>query len=148
MSLLSHAERELNAIGMTGDSPDEMNVAMRKHILHMVEEFATEGHSGFSASYALSILKKLLAYEPLMPLQGTDDEWNDVSEYSPSEGGKVYQNNRCSHVFKNDTGAWDIDGKVFVEPDGQRYTSIDSRVFITFPYTPVTEYVNVEARVE
>lgn len=148
MSLLSHATRELDAIGMTENSSDEMNVAMRKHILHMVSEFSNEEHSGFSASYALSILNKLLAYEPLMPLQGTDDEWNDVSEYSSTEGGKLYQNNRCSRVFKNDTGAWDIDGRVFVEPNGSAYTSYESRTPVTFPYTPTTEYVNVEARTE
>lgn len=34
--------------------------------------------------------------------------------------------------------------KVFVEPDGASYTSRDSRVYIEFPYTHKTEYVNVE----
>jgi hypothetical protein len=35
-NLLSHAEDELNRIGMTEDSPDEMNRMMRKHVLHMM----------------------------------------------------------------------------------------------------------------
>jgi hypothetical protein len=148
MNLLSHATRELDALGLTEDSPDEMNVAMRKHILHMVEEFAKEGHSGFSASYTLSLLKKLLAFEPLLPLQGTDDEWNDVSAYGPTDRGPVYQNNRCSHVFKDIDGAYDINGRVFVEPNGSAYTSSESRVRITFPYTPTIEYVQVEAFTE
>lgn len=151
-TLLSHAERELDLIGMTED--DEMNGEMRKHILHMIQEFSNEGHSGFSAQYAINILTKLMKYEPLSPLTGEDDEWNDVSDHN---GRMTYQNRRASHVFKDETGAYDINGKVFWEwherpldedeegyPDTYRfksyYTSRDSRVYVTFPYTPTTVY--------
>lgn len=140
MSFIEHAKRELDIIGMTADSPDEMNLAMREHILHMVEEFAKEGHSGFSSSYALSILQKLLAYEPLAPLTGEDSEWNDVTSYG--NGDVLYQNKRCSHVFKDSTGAWDIDGIVLVYPDGGKY--MGPKLPVTFPYTPKKEYVNVD----
>jgi hypothetical protein len=141
---------ELNLIGMTEDSDDEMNVAMRKHILHMMQEFAEEGHSGFSASYAISILTKLLDFKPLSPLTGEDSEWNDISDYAPEPH---YQNKRRSSVFKDADGScYDIDGKVFWEwykdEDGiiskSYYTSRDSRVPVTFPYTvpdkPIYEY--------
>ena len=40
---------------------------------------------------------------------------------------------------------YDMDGRVFREPNGTCYTSRNSRVDITFPYTPTTEYVDVEA---
>jgi len=47
-------------------------------------------------------------------------------------------------VFKDETGeAYDINGKVFREPSGSCYTSFESRVPVTFPYTPTTEYVDV-----
>lgn len=135
----TYAIDELTRIGMYG-SGDEMNDAMCEHILKMVNVFAEEGHSGFSAEYAISILQKLLRFEPLSPLTGEDDEWNDYSGY------EHYQNKRLSRVFKEgkDGQAYDIRGKVFVEPDGCSYTSRDSRVYIEFPYTPKTEYVNVE----
>lgn len=140
-NLLSHAEDELNRIGMTEDSPDEMNRMMRKHILHMMQEFANEGHSGFSASYAISILTKLMDFKPLSPLTGEDDEWvkhdygNDIT----------YQNKRRSSVFKDADGScYDIDGKVFWEwcmpyEEGEKpyksyYTCRESRVPVTFPY--------------
>jgi len=58
MSLLDHAERELDLMGMEDDN--DMNGMMRRHILHMVKEFSSEGHSGFSASYAIQVLEKLL----------------------------------------------------------------------------------------
>jgi hypothetical protein len=137
MSLIEYAKRELDVIGMTEDSSDEMNVMMRKHILHMVKEFADEGHSGMSASYALSILKSLLAYEPLSPLTGADDEWNEVDN-------GYWQNKRASNVFKDKDGAYWSDGIVFwewFEPDDGEpfksyFTSRDSRVNIdSFPWT-------------
>lgn len=36
---------------------------------------------------------------------------------------------------------YDTEGRVFCDPDGICYTNRDSRVDITFPYTPKTEYV-------
>jgi hypothetical protein len=139
-NLLSHAEHELNLIGLTDE--DEYNGMMRKHILHMIKVFADEGHSGFSAPYAISILSKLFAFKPLTPLTGEDDEWikhdygNDKIEY---------QNKRRSSVFKDVTGeCYDIDGKVFWEwykdEDGNStkvyYTGADSHTPVTFPYDP------------
>jgi len=152
MSLVQYAESELDRIGMIND--DDMNGMMRKHLLHMVNEFAEEGHSGFSASYALSCLKKLLNFKPLSPLTGEDDEWGDVSQMN---GNTLYQNKRCSSVFKDDSGAWDINGKVFWEwykgEEGKArksyYTSYESRVPVTFPYTvpdePIYEYRKSES---
>lgn len=145
-NLLAHAMDELDRIGMTEDSPDEMNRAMRKHILHMMQEFANEGHSGFSANYAINILTRLLDFKPLSPLTGEDDEWvkHDYG-VEPS-----YQNKRRSSVFKDANGeVYDIDGKVFWEwmpdldengPTGgahrSYYSCRESRVPVTFPYSP------------
>lgn len=126
---------ELTRIGMY-NSDDEMNQDMCKHILKMVDTFSEEGHSGFSASYAIGILEKLLRWEPLSPLTGEDDEWMEV-------GFGIYQNIRCSHVFKKGKNgrAYDLDGRVFIDQNGCSYGSRDSIVFINFPYTPKTEYI-------
>ena len=156
-NILQHAMDELDRIGMTEDSPDEMNVAMRKHILHMMQEFANEGHSGFSASYAINILTKLMDFKPLSPLTGEDSEWRNVSDYGPEPH---YQNIRRSSVFKDADGScYDIDGKVFWEwampyeeggePYKTYYTCRESRVPVTFPYTvpdkPIYEYRHSDA---
>ena len=138
-NLMEYAKSELDGIGMKEGSTDEMNGAMRAHILKMMEMFADEGHSGFSASYAAMILERLMRFEPLKPLTGEDSEWNEVGD----QDGPLYQNRRCSRVFKDNEGAYDIQGKVFKEPNGSCYTSRDSRVFIEFPYVPKTEYVDV-----
>jgi hypothetical protein len=149
MALVSYAENELDRIGMTEDNG--VNGMMRAHLLHMIKEFADEGHSGYSATYAIQCLKKLLNFKPLSPLTGEDDEWTNVTEIS---GVPQYQNKRCSSVFKDgkDGEAYDIDGKVFWEwlenENGEKFksyfTSVESRVPVTFPYTVPDEPIYEE----
>lgn len=131
-NLYAHALRELPAA-----NGDEMQAMMNECLLQMVLVFSSQGHSGFSAGYAIAALTKLLNFEPLGPLTGEDSEWVEVSE-------GTWQNNRCSHVFKDATGAYDIHGRIFREPNGSCYISGDSRVYIEFPYTPKREYVDVQ----
>lgn len=139
-NLVSFARHELSLIRSGG--PDEMQDAIDAHVLAMVGMFADEGHSGMSAPYTIGLLMKLLAFEPLTPLTGADDEWNEVGEGQ-------WQNRRCSHVFKDATGhAYDINGRIFREPSGSCFTSHDSRVTVVFPYTPTREYVDVDVDVE
>jgi len=157
-NLNSHALAEFRAAGWTDDDgkfKEEMQEAICKHVLELLKVFADEGHSGSTAPYAVNMFKKLAMFEPLVPLTGEDWEWAEVSE-------GVFQNKRCSRVFKQadrfNGQAYDLDGRVFyewnerdLEPDedgypGKRrfqsyYTSHESMVPITFPYTPTTEHV-------
>jgi len=140
-----HAMTEFRAAGWcdeNGKYKDEMQEMICKHVLVLLDVFADEGHSGSSASYAINLFKTLASFEPIVPLTGEDWEWNEVGE-------GVYQNKRCSHVFKditeNEGKPYDIDGRIFREPDGSCYTSKGSRVYIDFPYTPKCEYVDVPA---
>lgn len=139
MSCKEHAERELRAVGYDLDEKEEgPNKWIVENIMELLDVFSNQGHSGSSAPYCANMFKKLALFEPLTPLQGTDDEWNEVDD-------GMWQNNRCSHVFKDADGrAYDIDGRVFREKEGMSYISRDSRVYITFPYTPKTEYVDVD----
>lgn len=149
-NLTEFAKQELDLIGMNDGDP--MNAAMRNHILHMVKEFGDEGHSGFSASYAVDLLSRLLRYKPLSPLTGNDDEWMDVSDCGGRKDGPLWQNTRHHSIFKDNEGAYDIDGKVFWEwwkhDDGtvskMYYSNFNSCIPVTFPYTvpdsPVYEW--------
>ena len=157
-NLHSHALAEFRAAGWTDDDgkfKEEMQEAICKHVLELLKVFADEGHSGSTAPYAANMFKKLAMFEPLVPLTGEDWEWSEVSP-------GVFQNKRCGRVFKQadrfNGQAYDLDGRVFYEwaergldPDekgypGKRrfqsyYTSRESMVPITFPYTPTTEHV-------
>jgi len=147
-----HAMKEFRAAGWTdehGKFKDEMQEAICTHVLKLLEVFHGEGHSGSSAPYAINLFEKLAKFEPVAPLTGEDWEWHNVSSYSNPDRGSVYQNKRCGHVFKDSTGAYDIDGIIFYdwytrEETGERYKSYytckESRVPVTFPYVPKSEY--------
>ena len=153
----SHVWREFKAAGWldeNGKFKDEMQEAICNHVIRLLGVFAGEGHSGASAPYAISLFEKLAKFEPIAPLTGEDWEWNDV-------GDGVYQNKRCSHVFKQadrfDGQAYDIDGKIFWEwytdPETNEqyesyYTSNESFTPIEFPYVPTKEYIYKESEAE
>ena len=138
-AFMDHALREFKALGYIPpdqDQEDGPNKWIQNNVLELLSVFSSQGHSGFSTPYCIAMFSKLADWEPLSPLTGNEDEWVKVSE-------NTWQNNRCSHVFKEGNGrAYDIQGKVFRDADGCSYTNRDSRVYIEFPYTPKTEYVD------
>jgi len=139
-NLSKHAERELKLIGY--DGKDEYDNMAKDAILQLIETFAKQGHSGFSAPYVAKMFHKLANYEVLSPLTGNDDEWNDVSDIS---GEMLFQNNRDSRVFKYEKGAYFLDAIVWQEIDSYRFTDFNSKRYIkSFPFTPKTFYVKVD----
>ena len=140
---LNHAKRELALLGYKPieDLPEnDPNKWIQESILELIEVFGKQGHSGSSAPYVIGMFFKLASFEPISPLTGEDSEWEKIDF-------QTFQNVRCSRVFKNiNTGAvYDVQGKVFEEPDGSRFANNDSIVDITFPYTPNTVVVKVPA---
>ena len=133
-----HAKKEMEIAGLF-DKDSDYGGMLGDAVMKMIKVFADEGHSGYSASMAISIFEKVARFELLTPLTGADNEWIEVSEGE-------FQNVRCSHVFKNKEGVYDINGKIFREPNGSCYTNYESRVRVTFPYMPKREYVNVPNR--
>jgi hypothetical protein len=100
----------------------EMQEAINKDILEIVKIFCTQGHSGFSASYALNRIKRLLDWKPITALTGEESEWGEVPEWD--SGSKTQQNKRCSAVFRdnydNSTANY-IDGRVFSDNGGHSW---------------------------
>lgn len=130
MELIEYAKSELDRIGRDEDGMQDM---INKDILSIVEMFSEQGHSGFSAGYALSVFDRLLRFKPLTPITGEDDEWNEILN------GKQ-QNKRCSSVFRNADGTTcDIDGIVVSDNGGITwFLSGRFRKEVTFPYEPPT----------
>ena len=133
-NLVQHAERELRAAGLY-DADSDYSGMLADAVIQLVKVFADQGHSGFSASRTIAIFAKVAGFEPLVPLTGADDEWTECVH-------GIYQNKRCSRVFKENGQAYDIEGIVFRDKDGSAWTSRDSRVGVTFPYTPTTKVVD------
>jgi len=126
-NLVNYAKDELKRIGMI-DSGEAYNNFATKAILDLIELFASQGHTGFTAPYVIDAFSRLAMFKPLSPLTGEDDEWNDI-------GGGRLQNKRYSAVFKDEDGtAYNINGKVFTDDGEIWYTCKDSHINITFPY--------------
>jgi hypothetical protein len=143
-NLRDHAVLELQMQGFykdlkEGDPSDEMTKMARENVLELLDVFDKQGHSGMSAPWIVGMFTKLAKFEPLGPLTGVDAEWTEVAQ---EDGEPLWQNKRCSHVFKTPYVAYDINGRVFRDPDGSTYPNRDSRVEIKFPYTPKVEYVD------
>jgi hypothetical protein len=141
-NILKHAERELSLIGY--DGKDAYNNMAKAAIMELLTTFANQGHSGFSANYVSDIFNKLARFETLSPLTGEDNEWNDVSNMS-GDRKTLFQNNRDSAVFKDDTGCYHINAVIWVGETGDTYTNKKSRGYIkSFPFTPKTFYVKLD----
>ncbi len=158
-NLLKHARRELQLVGYDLNQKEEdPNKWIVENVLELLTVFAKQGHSGSSAPYCIKYFEKLANFEPLTPLQGTDDEWNIISSDTSS------QNKRCSHIFKSKNGIpYTIYGYVFWHwserplnedevgyPGTSRYkncfTSNMSTKLIKFPYVPEKpEYIEVDS---
>lgn len=135
-NLLKHARQEFAILGWPGDEESQKWVC--DNILELLRVFAGQEHSGTSAPYVLQYFDKLAHFEPISPLTGKDDEWNEVGE-------GIFQNRRDSEVFKENGDAYWIEGKIFRDCDGCTYTSINSRVSVEFPWIkPKPEIVDVE----
>lgn len=115
MSIIERAKVELEAVNFGAEDSEAM--------LEILRRFFAQWDSGGAVSVAAPVLQRLIAGKPLGPLTGEDHEWVHVAEQN---GGPLYQNIRCSTVFKDPDRAWDID---IPATDGA-WTSI------TFPYWP------------
>ena len=78
MGLVEYAKSELERLGTDEDGMQEV---MNRDILEIVEKFSEQGHTGFSAGYALASLDRLLRFKPLSALTGEDSEWREA--FSP-----------------------------------------------------------------
>ncbi len=151
----SHAQVELDILSES--VPDAVILEFKDEILAICEKFGKSGQSGGSAPYVASALssalKKLCMFETIAPLTGIDNEWSDVSTFSPGE--TLYQNKRNAAVFKDDSGVWYLDAIVWCgDTEGESGNTWDtfsgivqgikSRQYIKgFPFEPKIFYIGV-----
>lgn len=121
-----------------GNFDDDMQEMICGQILELLNLFASHGHTGSTAVYALGLFENLAKFEPITPLTGVDDEWSEV-------GDGRYQNKRCSRVFKGgerfNGQAYDSEAVIFWEWDSDKkhkthFTNSHSAQPIEFPYMP------------
>ncbi len=98
--LKEHAEQELRLAGLFDEDSDYGGM-LAEAVVELMEVFAGQGHSGFSAMMTLDLFNRLGQYQTLTPITSEASEWNDVSEYS---GCHMWQSSRNPAVFSEDGG--------------------------------------------
>ena len=153
---IEHAEREFAILEKL--SSDTLISEFKPEMLNLIKKFAESGQSGGSAPYTAHAitdsLKKVLLHVPLSPIVGTDDEWDDVTEYF--NGIETYQNKRCTELFKKQNGKpYYLNAIAFTENtedicytgstyiDTESCELIRSEQTVIFPFTPKTFYIEV-----
>lgn len=101
MSLVQHAQTELELAGYFDEDSDYGGM-IGKAVMELMEVFAKQGHSGMSAGIVSGLFHKLAKHDILQGVTGRDEEW--VEAYNDKDGQPVYQNKRCSAVFKHSDG--------------------------------------------
>jgi hypothetical protein len=161
----SFAARELEILDKTWNrrAPDQQPVILEftNEILALCEKFGNSGQSGGSAPYTAgaicSALKHLLLQEPIGPVTGIQEEWNNCTGMGAIDvdSSGVWQNNRCSALFMENGEAYYLDAIIWKgDTQGESGTDWDtfsgtvegirSRQFIQkFPFTPKTFYIDV-----
>lgn len=121
MSLVEYAKKELELNGMF-DKDSDYNGDVGKAVMELMEVFAKQGHSGFSAILTLKIFDTLARFKPLGVFKPSI---KDALEYHPGE----YQSSRRHDVFSKDGGKtwysidtaekWDENGNLIIEDNVQ-----------------------------
>ena len=146
MSLIDHAKRELALVGYNVNpdpTSEDVNDWAVLAILELIETFAKQRHSNFSAEYVLDIFSKLAHRESLSPLTGEDDEWCEIYQ---DEKEVSYQNIRDARLFKmfnketNKETVHLLDHFIFVDKNKISFTGTGSSLNVDkFPFVVPSE---------
>lgn len=96
MELVDHASKELELAGLF-DKDSDYGGMLGDSVLELVQLFAAQRHSGFSAMSTLQLFEKLTKFENLSPITSNPKEWMKV-------GPDIWQSNRNPAIFSVDGG--------------------------------------------
>lgn len=109
-NLVEHGKLELELAGYKIrevkeiKSDEDYSDAIANSVLELLELFAKQSHSGFSASATISLFLKLVKWENLTPLTDNPQEWRDTVElgWQSEDSPGRYQSLRNSACFSDD----------------------------------------------
>lgn len=112
MSMCDKAFEELKRAGLFDKSSDyEGNIGHA--VMELMDTFAEQGHSGFSAMMVLEIFDRLAKQKTLTPITNDPNEWDDMSHLGAKDHPSLWQNTRDNSYFSNDGGKtwWNVEDK-------------------------------------
>jgi hypothetical protein len=153
MTLIQHAQTELELQGLFSKENDFYGGMTGKSVMELIEVFSKQCHSGMSAPIVVDLFSKLANYKPLGPLTGEDNEWSQCTL-----DDTLFQNKRDGGVFKHKDGSVTYNSAIIKRcPNGvtwsgplylTREDAINSvnRIKVEvkgFPFTPKKFYIDV-----
>ena len=155
--LTKFAENELKIHKSLIDKNDKSIILpYREEILSIIKKFDKQGYDEqgtiFAAKVIGTAIRNLLMEEIISPIIGDDNEWVLVTH-------TLYQNNRCSNVFKESKDAQPhyLDAIHWRLSDGRLYAGkaldsnnniIQSKQYINLPFSPHTFIIDVTSKDE
>lgn len=106
MSMSDWAKREIE-IACKHENPDrkegefDYGCACYESALKAFNSLMEDGHSGFSIMLTKSILNRLIDGKPLIPIEDTDDIWENRGSWDENDERTHYQCKRMSSLFKH-----------------------------------------------
>jgi len=96
------ARNEMDLLHKSNPGKELLVTPFVPEILAVVDKFGQSGQSGgsapFTAGVIVSVLKKLLSYTPVAPIENGDDDWADLSDIGDPD---MMQHKRCFSLFKD-----------------------------------------------
>ena len=131
----------LEEIRKAGFYDDDDYEKVGKVLEKLVDVFAEQDHSSFSANWVASLFYRLVKWKPLSPVTNNPEEWMAVAE---GKGEILYQSLRCpsllatgSQLKKNQ--AEDMDYYYKVDEQKRTYQDKDCGKIVNLPYMPPIE---------
>ena len=142
--MLESAEWQLNKVLEKCTDTDEryMQEMMNNDVIELLKVFEEQGHSGFSASWAINLFSKLAKYKLITEIEDNPEDWDENGQHK-----------YISSIFKRDDGTcYYMYSRLFAEPNSDNFFyNKASNVDITFPiklYDLQSEYIRLHYNVE
>lgn len=120
-----------------------MQNMMNNDVLELLKVFSEQGHSGFSASWAINLFSKLAKYKLITEIEDNPEDWDENGQHK-----------HIPSVFKRKDGTcYYLYGTYFAEPDSDNffYNGMCSKTDVHFPLKPSdleTKYIRLHYKTE
>lgn len=120
-----------------------MQNMMNNDVLELLKVFSEQGHSGFSASWAINLFSKLANHKLITEVEDNPDDWDENGQHK-----------HIPSVFKRKDGTcYYLYGTYFAEPDSDNffYNGMCSKTDVHFPLKPSdleTKYIRLHYKIE
>ena len=144
MSMIESAKWQLNKVleKCTNPFARDTQKMMNSDVIELLKVFEEQGHSGFSASWAINLFSKLAKYKLITEIEDNPEDWDEDGQHK-----------HIPSVFKREDGTcYYMYGRLFTEPDSDNFFyNKASSIDVTFPLKPSdleTKYIRLHYKIE